>query len=77
MKLPFNIMLTSAELKERLRDETRTNLDSGKAVTLPLFAAKVYDRIKELETEENYELVQLGSDWFSRNFTKEYYVLLD
>ena len=77
MKLPFNIMLTSAELKERLRDETRTNLDSGKAVTLPLFAAKVYDKIKELEKEENYELVQLGSDWFSRNFTKEYYVLLD
>jgi hypothetical protein len=77
MKLPFNIMLTSAELKERLRDETRTNPDSGKAVTLPLFAAKVYDRIKELEKEENYELVQLGSDWFSRNFTKEYYVLLD
>ena len=77
MKLPFNIKLDCEELKTQHSTQTRTNPDSGKAVTLPLFAAKVYDRIKELETEENYELVQLGSDWFSRNFTKEYYVLLD
>ena len=30
-----------------------------------------------IEMLEDYDTMQKGLDWFSRNFTKQYYVLLD
>ena len=44
---------------------------------LPAFAVAIYDTIIGAEASEDYKLMQKGLDWFSRNFTKEYMVLLD
>ena len=47
------------------------------ACMLPTFAVAIYDTIIGAEASEDYKLMQKGLDWFSRNFTDEYYVLLD
>ena len=44
---------------------------------LPAFAVAIYDTIIGAEQTEDYDTMQKGLDWFSRNFTKEYMVLLD
>ena len=44
---------------------------------LPAFAVAIYDTIIGAEASEDYDLMQKGLDWFSRNFTKEYMILLD
>ena len=44
---------------------------------LPAFAVAIYDTIIGAEASGDYTLMQKGLDWFSRNFTKEYMVLLD
>ena len=45
--------------------------------TLPAFAVAIYDTIIGAEQTEDYDTMQKGLDWFSRNFTKEYMTLLD
>ena len=45
--------------------------------TIPAFALAIYDTIKGAEQTQNYDLMQKGLDWFSRNFTKQYMTLLD
>ena len=44
---------------------------------LPAFAVAIYDTILGCEATEDYDTMQKGLDWFSRNFTKEYMTLLD
>jgi hypothetical protein len=44
---------------------------------LPAFAVAIYDTIIGAEASEDWDLMQKGLDWFSRNFTKEYMILLD
>jgi len=44
---------------------------------LPAFAVAIYDTIIGAEQTEDYDTMQKGLDWFSRNFTKEYMTLLD
>ena len=44
---------------------------------LPAFAVAIYDTIIGCEAVEDYDTMQKGLDWFSRNFTKEYMALLD
>ena len=44
---------------------------------LPAFAVAIYDTIIGCEATEDYDTMQKGLDWFSRNFTKEYMALLD
>ena len=44
---------------------------------LPAFAVAIYDTIIGAEQTEDYDTMQKGLDWFSRNFTKEYMALLD
>ena len=44
---------------------------------LPAFAVAIYDTIKGAEHTEEYDIVQKGLTWFQKNFTNEYYVLLD
>ena len=44
---------------------------------LPAFAVAIYDTIIGAERTEDYDTMQKGLDWFSRNFTKEYMTLLD
>ena len=44
---------------------------------LPAFAVAIYDTIIGAERTEDYKLMQKGITWFQKNFTDEYYVLLD
>ena len=44
---------------------------------LPAFAVAIYDTILGAEHTEDYDTMQKGLDWFSRNFTNEYMTLLD
>ena len=56
----------------RFSDET-----FQESAKLPAFAVAIYDTIIGCEGVEDYDTMQKGLDWFSRNFTKEYMVLLD
>ena len=76
-KLPFKLMMDGNELKTQQAEVTRTNPFSNVTVTLPRYAGMVYDKIKAAEVNEDYDTMQKGLDWFSRNFTNEYYKLLD
>ena len=44
---------------------------------LPAFAVAIYDTIIGAEHTEDYTTMQKGLTWFQKNFTDEYYVLLD
>ena len=56
----------------RFSDET-----FQQSAKLPAFAVAIYDTIIGCEATEDYDTMQKGLDWFSRNFTKEYMALLD
>ena len=56
---------------------TLTNPYSGETATVPAFAVAIYDTIKGAEHTQDHTLMQKGLDWFSRNFTKQYMILLD
>ncbi len=59
------------------RNIKRTNPDSGKSEMLTKQEAELYDQIILDEKLENYNLVQKGSDMFSRMNVKAYMTLLD
>jgi hypothetical protein len=59
------------------KDVVLANRFSGDKATVPGYAAAVYDVIIGAEATNKYDLVQQGCDWFSRNFPKQYMVLLD
>ena len=59
-------------IHNRFSDETFTQ-----SCKLPAFAVAIYDTIIGAEQTEDWDLMQKGLDWFSRNFTKEYMILLD
>jgi len=63
--------------KEPTKEMTLTNRFSGESATVPAFAVAIYDTILGAEATEDYDTMQKGLDWFSRNFTKEYMTLLD
>jgi len=63
--------------KEPTKEMTISNRFSGETATVPAFAVAIYDTIIGAEQTQNYDLMQKGLDWFSRNFTKQYYTLLD
>ena len=56
--------------------ELQNPLSKQKA-TVPGYAAAVYDVIMGAQATNRYDLVEKGCDWFSRNFPKQYMVLLD
>ena len=51
--------------------------DSQQYAKLPAFAVAIYDTIIGAEQAEDYDLMQKGITWFQKNFTEEYYTLLD
>ena len=59
------------------KDVTISNRFNGEQATMPGYAAAVYDVIMGAQVTHDYDLVQKGCDWFSRNFPKQYMVLLD
>ena len=75
MKLPFKIMLDDPKSKHAL--ETVTNPYSGESCQLPRYAVAVYDTIKGAELLEDGATMRKGLTWFQKNFTDQYYVLLD
>ena len=54
-----------------------TNPFSGQSEMLTLEEAKLYDKIKQDEINENYTDMQKGLDKFSRLNAKAYMTLLD
>ena len=63
--------------KEPTKEITLSNRFSGETATVPAFAVAIYDTIIGAEQTQNYDLMQKGLDWFSRNITKQYMILLD
>ena len=59
------------------KDVTIANRFGGEKATVPGYAAAVYDVIIGSEALQDYETQRKGLDWFSRNFPKQYMVLLD
>ena len=53
------------------------NRFSGQECTMPCFAAAVYDVIIGAEMLGEWQTVRKGLDWFKRNFTEQYMVVLD
>ncbi len=75
---PFDQCFFGAEPTKVMTIGNRFNdEDSQQYAKLPAFAVAIYDTIIGAEQTEDWDLMQKGLDWFSRNFTKEYYVLLD
>ena len=60
-----------------VKEMTITNPYSNDSVKLPAFAVAIYDTIKGAEHTEEYDIVQKGLTWFQKNFSSEYYTLLD
>tara|TARA_Y100001963_G_C6656640_1_gene388387 strand:+ start:209 stop:514 length:306 start_codon:yes stop_codon:yes gene_type:complete len=76
---PFDQCFFGAEPTKVMTIGNRFNDESGAGqyAKLPAFAVAIYDTIIGAEQTEDYKLMQKGLDWFSRNFTKEYMILLD
>ena len=72
-KLPFKVLLSNEPTKEG----TVANRFCGDTCTLPEFAIAVYDVIMGAEMVKDWNTHRKGLDWFSRNFTDQYYTLLD
>ena len=75
-KIPASFA-NNIDSEQALNMTTCTNPYSGEKCELPDFAATICYNIKDAEWAEEYKIVQQGCDWFSRNFAKEYMVLLD
>ena len=71
IKMPCEVVYDDCEIV------TEQNPYSNQSTTLPLFASKVYDAIKDAEINEDYKTMQKGISWFQKHFTKQYFVLLD
>ena len=74
VKVPFEDADYNLDGEENV---TISNRFSGEEATVPGYAAAVYDVIIGAEATQRYDLVEQGCDWFSRNFPKQYMVLLD
>ena len=74
VKVPFEDADYNLDGEENV---TISNRFSGEKATVPGYAAAVYDVIIGAESLQQHETVQQGCDWFSRNFPKQYMVLLD
>ena len=75
---PFDQCYFGAEPTKVMTIGNRFNdEDHQQYAKLPAFAVAIYDTIIGAEQTEDYTLMQKGLDWFSRNFTKEYMILLD
>ena len=60
-----------------MKEIKRTNPYSGQSEMLTTEEAKLYDKVKQDEIDENYDDMQKGLDKFSRLNAKAYMTLLD
>ena len=64
-------------LKIGKNKEYRTNVFSGKGVTLEPLAVALHDRIKQWESSNHVNLFHIALNIFRKKYSDEYYVLLD
>jgi len=76
-KMPFDADYAKQKADSFKEEVVVTNPFSGEPARLPWFAVAVYDAIKGAELTDDYKTVRKGLDWFQKNFTEQYYVLLD
>ncbi len=75
---PFDQCYFGAEPTKMMTIGNRFNDEgSQQYAKLPAFAVAIYDTIIGAERTEDWDLMQKGITWFQKNFTDEYYVLLD
>jgi len=75
---PFNQCYFGSEPTKEITIGNRFNDENHQQYAkLPAFAVAIYDTIIGAEQSEDYDLMQKGITWFQKNFTDEYYVLLD
>jgi len=75
---PFTNCYFGAEPTKEMTVGNRFNDENHQQYAkLPAFAVAIYDTIIGAEQTEDYDTMQKGLDWFSRNFTNEYMTLLD
>lgn len=75
-KMPFDIEY-ELDSDGKMKVEVIDNRFSGDSCSLPSFAVAVYDTIIGCEMTKQFNIMQKGITWFSKNFTNQYYVLLD
>ena len=75
---PFNECYFGSEPTKEITIGNRFNdSEHQQYAKLPTFAVAIYDTIIGAERVEDYTLMQKGLTWFQKNFTNEYYTLLD
>ena len=75
---PFNQCYFGSEPTKVMTIGNRFNdKDHQQYAKLPAFAVAIYDTIIGAELIENYNLMNKGREWFQKNFTDQYYTLLD
>ena len=75
---PFNQCDFGSEPTKEITIGNRFNdKDHQQFAKLPAFAVAIYDTIIGAEMSEDYDTMQKGLTWFQKNFTNEYYTLLD
>ena len=75
---PFDQCFFGSEPTKEITVGNRFNDESQQQFAkLPTFAVAIYDTIIGAEQTEDYDLMQKGITWFQKNFTNEYYALLD
>tara|TARA_R110002012_G_scaffold249456_1_gene427032 strand:+ start:224 stop:544 length:321 start_codon:yes stop_codon:yes gene_type:complete len=73
---PFNQCYFGSEPTKEMTIFNRFS-NNQQSAKLPAFAVAIYDTIIGAEQTEDYKLMQTGLTWFQKNFTEEYYTLLD
>ena len=75
---PFNQCYFGSEPTKLMTIGNRFNDEgSQQYAKLPAFAVAIYDTIIGAEQTEDWDLMQKCITWFQKNFTNEYYTLLD
>ena len=70
-KCPFKDAIVGTE------SEIISNPFTGQSCELTPDAVATYDVLKGAEMMGQHKLVRKGIDWFIKNYTKEYMILLD
>jgi hypothetical protein len=75
---PFDQCFFGSEPTKEMTIHNRFSDENYKqSAKLPAFAVAIYDTIIGAEQTEDYTTMQKGLTWFQKNFTDEYYTLLD
>ena len=76
-KMPFDADYSRQKADTFKEEIIVKNRFSGEPALLPWFAVAIYDTLMGAEQLGDYDTHRKGLDWFSKYFTKQYYVLLD